>query len=719
MKYLPFLFIFFGFSLFAQENKPIAEKIAEYHQENNRFESFNLLARNPSSEKQNQYKALATDAVVLELNSNELQRLMNEKPKTIEITFPYHENNITVELFKKDILTESFSAVDQNSKTIAYEPGIYYRGIVKNDPSSIVAFSFFDQGIMGIASTPEMGNIVIGKAKNGQDYLSYTDHTLTTENPFKCGAEDIPENQGRQISYDESMSSKDELTIPKCVRIYYEIAYQPFLNNGANTTTTLNWMTGVHNNIATLYANDNIQVALSNVLIWTEQDPFIYNYSGNLEYFRNHRTAFDGDLGHLVNSPSTTSVAYLNSLCGESRYAYSGISQYYEEVPTYSWTIMAMTHEMGHALGSPHTHACAWNSNNTAIDGCGPAAGYDEGCDGPLPASGTIMSYCHLVSSVGINLANGFGPQPAALIQNTIASKSCLGTDCVVSCAFSITDLKFENVTSTSADIIIEDVISNDWEYKFYPVSGWQNSWTQTNSNTVQISGLQPNTYYKVVAKNICVSGSINTQISRLLLTDADYCDGELFLDSGGQNANYVDGNQVLVKTFYPDGPGTLTLTFSEFDIEDQFDFMTVYNGENTDAPIFDNGENLTGNTIPGPFESTYPTGAITVKFTADSYVTALGWVATITCNSLAAEDFQNSLGIMVYPNPSSTEVNIESKMPLQQIEIYDLLGRLVKQKSPINTLQTKMQLTGMENGVYFIRIQSGNQSQTIKLIKK
>ncbi|HET8837752.1 MAG TPA: T9SS type A sorting domain-containing protein [Flavobacteriaceae bacterium] len=720
MKYFPFFFILIGFSLFAQESKPIAEKINQYHQKNQRFETFNLLGRNSSSEKQNLYKNWAEDALVLELNLSELQRLMNERPETIEISFPYKETEITVELFKNNILTENFEPVDQNAKAISYQPGVYYRGIVKNDPGSIAAFSFFDHGMMGVASSLGTGNVVIGKAKNSSDYLSYTDYTLSMENPFKCGVDELVENQKQQISYQEEMASRDQFTVPNCVRIYYEIAYEPYLNNGSDTTATLNWITGVHNNIATLYANDNIQIALSEVLIWTEQDPFVYDYQGNLYYFTSFRPAFNGDLAHLVNSPSTTSVAFLNSLCGTSRYAYSGISQYYAEVPTYSWTIMAMTHEMGHALGSPHTHACAWNGDNTAIDGCGPTAGYDEGCDAALPTSGgTIMSYCHLVPSVGINLANGFGPQPGALIRSTIASKSCLGTDCVVSCAFTVSDLIFTNVTSTSAQITIEDAIGDSWEYKFYPVAQWSSSWIQTSTETVQVSGLQPNTYYWVIAKNVCTSGSINAQIQRLLLTNGDYCGGDLFVDTGGQNANYIDGDQMLVKTFYPDANTKLTLTFSEFNLEDGYDFMTIYDGENTDAPIFANAENLTGNTIPGPFESTDPSGAITVKFTADSYSTRPGWVATFACTPLGIEDFQHMNEIVVYPNPSRSQITIESKIPVHTIQIYDLLGRLVKQQGEVNALKTNMNLNGMEKGVYFIRIEANGKMQTIKLIKE
>src|SRR5205085_4644023 len=39
---------------------------------------------------------------------------------------------------------------------------------------------------------------------------------------------------------------------------------------------------------------------------------------------------------------------------------------------------------------------------------------------------GTIMSYCHLVGSIGINLSNGFGPLPQARIRDVISNSVCL-----------------------------------------------------------------------------------------------------------------------------------------------------------------------------------------------------------------------------------------------------------------------------------------------------
>lgn len=718
MKHIYSIFLlFFSLSLFGQHANRLAEKVSEHRQNNEEFEQYQLFSINPSEEKTALYRIAAKDAVVLTLDFHELKRLLNNKPETIEISFPYKNTNITVELFKKELFTESFEVVNENNEKLTYVPGIYYRGIIKGDPRSVVAFSFFENEVVGVAAALGIGNVVVGKAENSNDYIAYTDHTLTKPNPFRCATDKLPENQERQFSVGENSTGKTMTT--NCVRIYYEIAYQPFVDNGQSTTATVNWITAVHNNIATLYANDNIQTALSNILIWTSPDPYVYGYSDNLAYFRNFRPSFDGDLGHLVNSPSTTSIAYLNSLCGSLRYAYSGINQFYQDVPVYSWTIMAMTHEMGHAMGSPHTHACAWNGNSTAIDGCGPDAGHDEGCNAPLPMSGTIMSYCHLVSNVGINFANGFGPQPGALIRNSVDSKFCLGTDCINSCTATISDLTFTNVSNTSATVTIVDNISTSWDYRFYPYGSSPSNWNTITSNSFAVSNLSPNTYYLLEAENNCASGSLGISVSRLLLTDADYCNGVEFVDTGGINGDYGD-EQTLVKTFYPSATnGQTTLTFTEFDLELDYDFMSIYDGENSNSPVFTKGENLSGNTIPGPFTSTNPTGAITVEFTSDTYVNEAGWKASITCAALSTSDFSASFKVKIYPNPSSSLVHIESKTPVTSLEVYDITGKLVLKKQKINSLQTSFDFETLANGVYFVQIFAGTSSQTLKIVKE
>lgn len=94
---------------------------------------------------------------------------------------------------------------------------------------------------------------------------------------------------------------------------------------------------------------------------------------------------------------------------------------------------MVIAHELGHLMGSQHTHACVWNGNDTAIDGC---AGLTEGfCGTPgIPANGgTIMSYCHLRPQ-GINFNFGFGTQPGAVIANRVeAAQGCVQAVCSTS----------------------------------------------------------------------------------------------------------------------------------------------------------------------------------------------------------------------------------------------------------------------------------------------
>ena len=98
-------------------------------------------------------------------------------------------------------------------------------------------------------------------------------------------------------------------------------------------------------------------------------------------------------------------------------------------MPVYSTDVNFVAHEIGHNLGSPHTHDCAWNSNNTPIDDCGyNHSNGTDGCNGPTPAAGTIMSYCHLINGIGIDFSLGFGQQPGNLIRSRVNNANCLVT---------------------------------------------------------------------------------------------------------------------------------------------------------------------------------------------------------------------------------------------------------------------------------------------------
>ena len=708
--------VVFGFS---QNMRPVAQKVSEYHTQKKNFEKFDLFTINKNSEKLAEYKRAATDISVLNIDSRQLKKLVHEKPEYLEISFPFDGKIITLELYKNQIFTSDFKVTTNKGEIVDYTPGAYYQGIVKGDNQSVVAFSFFEDDVVGVASTPELGNVILGKVKNSTDFVSYSDSKLTGLNPFVCGVDELTDNHNQKISFDpDAKKTTGKVMTQNCVRIYYEVCYTPYTNNGSNTSTTANWLTAIHNNISTLYSNDDIKIALNEIYVWTTADPYTGTPNANLASFRTNRQTFNGDLAHLVNQPSTTSVAYINSLCTTSRHAYSGASQTYNNVPVYSWTIEAMTHEMGHSLGSPHTHACAWNGNLTAIDGCGPAAGSNEGCTGPIPSStlkGTIMSYCHLISGVGINFANGFGPQPAALIRNTVESKPCLGMNCITNCSTTVTSLSVSNITQTSANASLTDTTFSSWKYRLTKYDGTVVSTGTSSTQSFNITNLQPATYYLLSVGTDCSAGYQRTQ---MFLTDGDWCNGAQFTDTGGTTSNY-GANQTIVKTFYPSS-GVLKMNFTEFGLEQNYDFMYIYNGPSTSSPLFTNGNGLTGTALPGTFTSTHPSGAITVRFVSDPAVNDIGWKANFSCVVLAVEDVNTKdNAVNIYPNPARNIITISSKDALKSFKIYDEAGRLIKSESSLKGNKHDVTISSMQTGNYVVTVETEKQKITKKLIKQ
>ncbi|MGA9213010.1 M12 family metallo-peptidase [Kaistella sp.] len=710
-----FSLVFFALG-FSQELKPVAQKVKNFKTANRTFVKYDLFTVDKSNKKQNLYKEAAEDVTVMKLNTSEINRIISEKPETLEMSFPFEGKNVSVELIKNNLFTQNFK-VNTDKGFVQYTPGVYYQGIVKGDNESIVAISFFDNDVAGVASVQNVGNIVLGKAKNSEDFVSYNDSKLKGENPFVCGADQLTENKQITTSYDpKTMTAKKT---SNCVRIYYEVGFGPYTQNGSNVTTTVNWLTAMHNNISTLYANDGITVALSEVYVWTSTDPFTGTPSEILGKFRSTRTTFNGDVAQLVRNPATTSIAYLNALCGTYKYSYSGVNLTYSNVPTYSWNIEAMTHEIGHNLGSPHTHACFWNGDNTAIDGCGPASGNNEGCNGPLPtgAGGTIMSYCHLVSSVGINFANGFGEQPGALIRNTINASRCLGGDCINSCDFTVTKLALSGTTNNAVTATITDDKSTSWKYRLAKTDGTIVLSGITNDKVLNFTNLEEGTYYTVAVGVEC-TGPEALGLEQLFLTDANWCSGIKFTDPGGENANYGN-NQSITKTFYPLNPADkLKLTFTEFDTEPGLDYLIIYNGPTITSPRFPGPSTISGNTIPGPFESSHATGAITVRFISNNTNTAPGWVSSFECKSLGTSESSRANAIAVSPSATKGIFTISSKDQIQSYQVFDASGKLVKTGAKSSGLQEKIDLSATPSGTYMVSIVTTKETVIKKIIK-
>lgn len=369
-----------------------------------------------------------------------LAALRRAQPANLALELPASGGRVVLDLVRVDLFGPGFRATTSDGESVPRRSlGAHYRGVVRGEAGSLAAVSVFDHEVMGFASSSRHGYLVLGRmdGDNPRDnHVLYPAAAMIPRHDFTCATGDnvafdsaTPEEALSYFDASHLGSVTDAAVSGNPIDIYVEVDYDIYQDKGSAAAVT-SYMTGVFNQSATLYANETIPLRMSQLYIWTKRSPYKGNSASQLlSGFQKTRTSFDGDLGHLVSYRGGGGIAAgFNGLCNPNRsqsQCFSGISASYANVPTYSWTVMVFTHEMGHLMGSRHTHACVWNGNNTQIDGCYNPEGT---CSlAPYPSGGgTIMSYCHLSGRPGINFNNGFGPQPSAVINSRHDAASCL-----------------------------------------------------------------------------------------------------------------------------------------------------------------------------------------------------------------------------------------------------------------------------------------------------
>ena len=153
---------------------------------------------------------------------------------------------------------------------------------------------------------------------------------------------------------------------------------------------------------------------------------------------------------------------------------------------------------------------------------------------------------------------------------------------------------------------------------------------TPTSSNPLTLSGLSTGTAYEVYLRADCGSGVFSSWSSAVNFTTSPAC-GDTIYDSGGATGNYSN-NELITTTVFPENSGdVVTFTFTFFNIENNWDYLYVYDGPDATYPLVDE---YTGNTIPDPVTSTDPSGALTFVFDSDGSITSAGYEILIGCGT-------------------------------------------------------------------------------------
>jgi len=96
--------------------------------------------------------------------------------------------------------------------------------------------------------------------------------------------------------------------------------------------------------------------------------------------------------------------------------------------------------------------------------------------------------------------------------------------------------------------------------------------------------------------------------------------------DMGGPVRNYYD-KENYTYTIAPTGASSLSLAFTSFSTEANYDTLRIYDGPNTTSPLIGAYH---GTSSPGTINSTGP--SLTVKFRSDNLTTSTGWKAVWHC---------------------------------------------------------------------------------------
>lgn len=197
--------------------------------------------------------------------------------------------------------------------------------------------------------------------------------------------------------------------------------------------------------------------------------------------------------------------------------------------------------------------------------------------------------------------------------------------------------------------------------------------------------------------------------------TTVDYCSGltTLTAQSGtfgdGSGGNLYGNNADCQWLIQPPGASSVTLGFTAFDTETNYDGVIVYDGNSTAAPILNQ---FTGSSLPPLTTSTG--GSMLVQFLSDVAVRQNGWNAYYNSSIAVGMESLEMDHQSIYPNPSTGIFHVNASGSLR---VFDGLGKEILSVSTQNAPMV-VDLTNEPSGIYIFQLINDSENSNFKVIK-
>lgn len=252
----------------------------------------------------------------------------------------------------------------------------------------------------------------------------------------------------------------------------------------------------------------------------------------------------------------------------------------------------------------------------------------------------------------------------------------------------SVTDTDPASFTMLWEETFTEDDVNWEWQEKVLDLTQYAGEtvhiafrhYGSTDMDRVALESMS----VEVVTEEPPALADLTLNVKMAVWAEWEIFDpAEDFVDVAGSFNEWGDGEE-LVLVPLDDEDLTYTITIPDLEVGETYNFKFRINGSWDDETA--------------EFPSGGPDREVTIMEADNEYTYWYNDDDPTGVNELA------ETGFVMFPNPASNQVTIQSEESIEQIVVSDLTGRTIQQ-FPVNSFETQLDVSSFNNGIYLIRV--------------